>query len=230
MANFWFANGAIGGGIGGAPSGQPILFGLNLGSGAGFRGLDGQQPSPVLGYWLLALAIALSALVANVRRGGLGQRMLAVRSNERAAAAVGVNVANIKIIAFGLGSFIAGTAGAMYAYNFGSVSDDRFSALTALTLIAFTYIGGITMVSGAAIAGFLATAGLSQYAFQKWFGISGTWTLLFGGWAVLSNVIFWPDGIAGGVHKKRAARRERNRLAKAALKPRAEPAEGIRTT
>jgi len=135
--------------------------------------------------------------------------MLAVRSNERAAAAVGVNVTNVKIVAFGLGSFIAAIAGAMYAYNFGSISSDRFSAITALTLIAFTYIGGITMVSGAAIAGFLATAGLSQYAMQKWFGVSGTWTLLFGGWAVLSNIIFWPDGLAGGLHKKRAMRRRR---------------------
>jgi branched-chain amino acid transport system permease protein len=209
MANFWFANAAIGGGISGAPVAQPVLFGLNLGNAAPFRGLDGQQPSPVLGYCLLAIAIGLGALVANVRRGELGRRMLAVRSNERAAAAVGVSVTNVKIVAFGIGSFIAGTAGAMFAYNFGSVSSDRFSALTALTLIAFTYVGGITMVSGAAIAGFLATAGLSQYAFQKWFGISGTWTVLFGGWAVLSNVIFWPDGIAGGVYKKRMARRQR---------------------
>jgi branched-chain amino acid transport system permease protein len=232
IANFWFANGAIGGGIGGAPVAQPRLFGLDIGNTAGFRGLDGLQPSPVLGYWLLAIGIGLCVLVANVRRGSLGQRMLAVRSNERAAAAVGVNVANVKIVAFGLGSFIAGVAGAMYAYNFGSISADRFSALTALTLIAFTYIGGITMVSGAAIAGFLATAGLSQYALQKWFGISGTWTLLFGGWAVLSNIIFWPDGIAGGLHKKRVARRERAamRARSAALAPPAESREGVRTT
>ena len=234
IANFWFANGAIGGGIGGAPIGQPSVFGFNLGKAASFRGLDGLQPSPILGYWMLGLTIGLCALVANVRRSSLGQRMLAVRSNERAATAVGVNVASVKIVAFGLGSFIAATAGAMYAYNFGSVSSDRFSAITALTLIAFTYIGGITMVSGAAIAGFLATAGLSQYAMQKWFGISGTWTLLFGGWAVLSNVIFWPDGLAGGLHKKRELRRAaKSRLrvaATAAALSASEPREEVRTT
>jgi branched-chain amino acid transport system permease protein len=209
MTNAWFNNSSVGGGIGGAPVDQPSLFGLNLGKAASYRGLDGQQPSPILGYCLLAIAIGLCLLVANIRRGSFGLRMLAVRSNERAAAAVGINVAGVKVAAFGVGSFIAGVAGAMYAYNFGSVSADRFSALTALTVIAFTYIGGITMVTGAVIAGFLATAGLSEYAMQTWFGISGTWTLLFGGWAVLSNVIFWPDGIAGGLYKKREARRRR---------------------
>ena len=83
--------------------------------------------------------------------------MLAVRSNERAAAAVGINVRNVKLAAFGICSFIAGVAGAMYAYNFGSISAIRFSALTALGLIAFAYVGGITMVSGAIIAGLIAT-------------------------------------------------------------------------
>ena len=61
-------------------------------------------------------------LVAAVRRGNLGQRMLAVRSNERAAAAAAVDVRNVKLIAFGISAFIAGVAGTLYAYNFGSVS------------------------------------------------------------------------------------------------------------
>ena len=68
-------------------------------------------------------------LVANVRRSSLGQRMLAVRSNERAAAAAGINVRNTKLAGFGIAAFIAGMAGALYAYNFGSVSSSRFGAV-----------------------------------------------------------------------------------------------------
>ena len=209
----------MGGGISGAPVPQPHLFGINLGNNAAFRGIDDKLPSPVLGFVVLAIAIPLCLLVCAVRRGILGQRMLAVRSNERAAAAVGISVRNTKMTAFALGSLIAGVAGGLSAYNFGSISSDRFSALTALSLIAFAYIGGITMVSGAIFAGVLATEGLSQHAFEKWFGISGTWTLLFAGWAVLSTVVFMPEGIAGGLRKKR--------LAKQRLKEQAAAAGGV---
>jgi len=203
MSSFWFINPTWGAGLGGAPIDQPSLFGLDLGNNASFRGLDGQRPSPILGYCILAITILAGLCVANLRRSGLGQRMLAVRSNERAAAAGGINVARVKIAAFGMSSFLAGVAGAMYAYNFGSVSAVRFSAITAFTLIAFAYVGGITMVTGALIAGVFTTGGLGDYATTTWIGVSGVWLLLFGGWAVLSNVVFMPEGIAGRLWSKR---------------------------
>jgi len=151
--------------------------------------------------------------VAHLRRSGLGQRMLAVRSNERAAAAVGINVARVKIAAFAISSFIAGIAGALYAYNFGAISAVRFSAVTALMIIAFAYVGGITMITGALIAGFFATGGLGEYATTTWIGVSGVWLLLFGGWAVLSNVVLMPEGIAGGLRKKHLEKRRAKQLA-----------------
>ena len=208
IQQFVFVNTTWGSGLAGAPIAQPSLLGLNLGNAASFRGLDGRLPSPILGIGILAVAIVLCMFVANIRRGALGRRMLAVRSNERAAAAAGISVRNVKLTAFGIGSFIAGLAGAMYGYNFGGVSADRFSALTALSLIAFAYIGGITMVSGALLAGFMATQGLSQYALQKWFGVSGDWTVLFAGAALVFNLVFYPDGIAGATHAKRVAKRQ----------------------
>ena len=206
ISNFWISNPTWGAELTGAPIDQPSLFGLDLGNTAGFRGLDGQQPSPVLGYCLLALAVVACLFVANLRSSGLGQRMLAVRSNERAAAAAGIDVARVKIAAFAISSAIAGVAGAMYGYNFGSVSVVRFSAITAFTLIAYAYVGGITMVSGAVVAAVFATGGLSEYGMANWIGVSGLWLLLFGGCAVLCTVVLVPDGIAGGVHRRRLAR------------------------
>lgn len=219
MSNFWFANPSFGGGLGGAPVQQPTLFGINLGSTAGFRGIDGQQPSPILGYGLLVIAILLGLGVSNLRQSGLGRRMLAVRSNERAASAVGINVARTKVSAFAISSFIAGVAGAMYAYNYGSVSANNYTALIAFTVIAFAYVGGITMVSGAVLAGLFMTDGLTQYATEQWFHISGIWILLVGAWAVLSNVIFWPDGIAGGIYQRRRDRAARRAAGAAAASP-----------
>ena len=132
----------------------------------------------MLGFVYLVAAVGLCLLVANVRRSTLGQQMLAVRSNERAAAAAGISVTRVKFTAYAISSFIAGTAGWMYAYNFGSVSAARFGFLIALGFVAFAYIGGITMVSGAIIGGLVATEGLVPYFFQEVFGISGNWSLL----------------------------------------------------
>ncbi len=157
--NFGFVNPTWGGGATGSPVPDPKLFGINLGPTASFRGLDGNLPSPVFGWVALAAAVLLSLLVISVRRGILGQRMLAVRSNERAAAGAAIDVRNVKLIAFGISALIAGVAGTLYAYNFGSVSADRFSVPLALSLIAFAYAGGITLVSGAVFAGLIASAG-----------------------------------------------------------------------
>jgi branched-chain amino acid transport system permease protein len=133
--------------------------------------------------------------------------MLAVRSNERAAAAAGVNVARVKFIAFALSSFIAGTAGWMYAYNFGSVSASRFGILIALSFVAFAYIGGITMVSGAVFGGLIATEGLFSHLIESVFNISGNWLLLFGGLVLIVNLIAFPEGAAGSSYKKKKLRK-----------------------
>ena len=202
IEQFGFANERWGAGSGGSPVTQPQLFGIDLGSNAPFRGLDGKLPSPVLGFVYLVAAVGLCLLVANVRRSTLGQQMLAVRSNERAAAAAGISVTRVKFTAYAISSFIAGTAGWMYAYNFGSVSAARFGFLIALGFVAFAYIGGITMVSGAIIGGLVATEGLVPYFFEEVFGISGNWSLLLGGLLLIVTLIQNPDGVAGTTYRK----------------------------
>jgi branched-chain amino acid transport system permease protein len=205
IEQFGFANSRWGAGPSGSPVGQPKLFGTAIGGNAKFRGLDGKLPSPVLGFVYLVAVIALCLLVANLRRAVLGQQMLAVRANERAAAAAGINVARVKITAYAISSFIAGTAGWMYAYNFGSVSAARFGILIALGFLAFAYIGGITMVSGAVIGGLVATEGLVPHFFQEILGISGNWTLLVGGLILIVTLIQNPEGVAGTTYRKRQA-------------------------
>jgi branched-chain amino acid transport system permease protein len=210
IVQFGFINSTWGGGATGSPVPEPHLFGLDLGPQSGFRGVDGNLPSPVFGWVVLAVTVGMCLLVASIRGGNLGQRMLAVRSNERAAAAAAVDVRNVKLIAFGISAFIAGVAGTMYAYNFGSVSASRFDAITALGLIAFAYAGGITLVSGAVFAGVISTEALMPHALDKWLGISGNWFLLFGGVLLIFTLIQHPEGVAGAfykrMHRRRAAR------------------------
>jgi branched-chain amino acid transport system permease protein len=207
IVQFGFINSTWGGGATGSPVPEPHLFGLDLGPQSAFRGVDGNLPSPVFGWVVLAVTVGLCLLVASIRRGNLGQRMLAVRSNERAAAAAAVDVRNVKLIAFGISAFIAGVAGTLYAYNFGSVSASRFDALTALGLIAFAYAGGITLVSGAVFAGLISTEALMPHALDKWLGISGNWFLLFGGVLLIFTLIQHPEGVAGAFYKRMHRRR-----------------------
>ena len=211
IQQFALANASWGaGGIAGAPVAQPSLLGLNLGNAGPFRGLDGLLPSPVLGFVALAFAVGLGMLVANIRRGALGRRMLAVRSNERAAAAAGVDIRAVKLTAFGGGAFIAGVAGALYGYDFSGIALTRFSALTGLAVVAFAYIGGITMVSGAVFAGLIAVEGVVQYGMQQWFGIDGIWAIAIAGVGLVVSVIWAPAGWSGALHDQRERRRARS--------------------
>ena len=219
IEQFGFANERWGAGSGGSPIEQPRLFGFDIGSNASFRGLDDKLPSPILGFVFLVAVVCLGLLVANLRRSTLGQQMLAVRSNERAAAAVGLSVTRVKFIAYAISSFIAGTAGWMYAYNFGSVSAARFGFLIALAFVAFAYTGGITMVSGAVVGGLVATEGLVPYFFEELLGISGNWSLLFGGLLLIVTLIQNPDGVAGTSYRKQQAKK---RAAIAAIAARAD--------
>jgi branched-chain amino acid transport system permease protein len=209
IQTFGFGNSTWGYDSYGTPIKSLSIGGLDLSSNASFRGIDGNLPSPIFGFVVLAFTILCCLLVSNLRRSSLGQRMLAVRSNERAAAAAGIDVRLVKLAAFAFGSFIAGLAGTMYGYNFGSASPTRFDVVGALALIAFTYFGGITMVSGAIVAGIGATEGLLPHAFDRFFGLSGTYALLVGGVALIVTLIANPDGIAGTGYRRKMLKNKR---------------------
>jgi ABC-type branched-subunit amino acid transport system ATPase component/ABC-type branched-subunit amino acid transport system permease subunit len=202
IENFGFVNSTWGGGLAGSPVPEPRWFGLNLGPNAPFRGIDGNQPSPVFGWVALICCVLLMVAVGYIRRGKLGQRMLAVRSNERAAAAAAINPRTVKLYAFGIAAGIAGVGGVLYAYNFGSVSADRFDAVTALSLIAFAYVGGITLITGALFAGLLSAQALIPYALDKWFGLNGNWFLLVGGVLLIFTLLANPEGVAGDFYRR----------------------------
>lgn len=219
VEQFGFGNSAWGAQATGSPVRALHVFGLNLSPEGPFRGIDGKVPSSVFGIVVLVVLILLCLLVAGIRRGAIGQRMLAVRSNERAAAAAGIDVRRVKLTAFMTSALIAGIAGALYAYNFETVSSDLFGSVNALVVIAYTYFGGITMISGALFAGLGATEGLIPHAFDRWFGLSGNYALLIGAVGLLVTLVANPDGIAGTAQARRRA--------KAAARAREVPAKHV---
>ena len=116
-------------------------------------------------YWkfsllLINVAGLVGLGVANLRRGQIGRRFLAIRANERAAAAAGINVANMKLLGFGISSAIAAIAGCLIAYKLPGLQTDQFEIFGGLGLLAFAYLGGITTVWGAIVGGCLIAGGL----------------------------------------------------------------------
>jgi branched-chain amino acid transport system permease protein len=129
--------------------------------------------------------------------------MLAVRANERAAAAAGVSVRDTKFAAYAISSCIAGVGGVLYAYALGSVSVDRFGLLIALQFVAFSYVGGISMISGAVVGGLMSAQGVVPQVLDAEFGLSGTWTLVIAGVTLILCLVWFPDGLAGWWHQRR---------------------------
>ena len=203
LASFGFSNVTWGGGTTGAPVNYPQFLGIDLGPTAGFP-INGKLPSPVFGFICLAALILTIIVVARTRMSSLGRRMLTVRSNERAAAALGTDVAGVKLAGFAISSAIAGLAGTLYAYNFGSVVPGRYDALSGVALIAYAYLGGITSIGGALIAGLLVTGGVMPYVLQQ-VGVPINYELIVAGLGLIVTVVLNPAGIAAELRRLRGS-------------------------
>ena len=196
LENFGFLNTSWGGGESGAAVPTPSLFGFNFGTNATFGGIGGAEPSPLFGWFCLVVLILVALFVCNLRRSSLGQEMLAVRGNERAALATGVNVRNVKLLGFAISAGIAGISGVMLAYAFGSITADSYSTLLSFSLIAFGYIIGITTVPGAIQASIGLPGGLFAFGLLDWFGLQGNWLSFAGGILLIATLIHRPEGVA----------------------------------
>jgi branched-chain amino acid transport system permease protein len=197
---------------GGALIPNPSLFGWDFGL------ILGEEVSrPIFGIFLVAVALALAIGVANIRSSASGRRMLATRSNERAANALGVNIARVKLEVFAASAFIAGVAGCLIAYRFSSVSAASFGAVASLTALAVAYLGGITCVSGAVTSGITAASGVAFYLIGSLFDALGQWEVFIGGVLLILTAILNPEGIAGGIRAQAAAARLKKQQAKPAV-------------
>ncbi len=196
MQTLFFENSALTGISYGSPAHvrPATLFGLNLASTGDAGLLD--RPAFVIFCFVVLAACAL--VVANLRRSSTGRRFLAVRANERAAAAVGIGVPRTKLLAFGIASGIAGIGGVMLGFKQNDVSSAGFVYQASLAYLAFAYLGGITSINGAIVGGLLAPAGL--VAVTSNYVLSGTdfnrYLAVIGGAGMIITAIVNPSGIA----------------------------------
>ncbi|MCW2932689.1 MAG: putative transporter ATP-binding protein, partial [Actinomycetia bacterium] len=146
----------------------------------------------------------------------LGSAMLAVRADERSAAAAGVNVARVKLIGFAIGAFIAGLGGSLMAYQAQNVNDSPFTAIGSLALFTTVYLAGITSVSGGLLAGLISSGGVVFFLLGNVFNVSSWYAVIVGAFVIVT-VIINPEGIAGPFHARLDARRQRQGAASASV-------------
>jgi ABC-type branched-subunit amino acid transport system permease subunit len=145
---------------------------------------------------VLVVVVLVGYGVARQRTSSTGRVLVAIRSNERAAAFVGVDVARMKLFAFALSSFIAGLAGSLLAYDQGTVSSASFATFTSLTVLAIAYVAGIGRIAGAVIAGLMfASDGLFVSFLDAWLHI-GQYQQIVAGVALAFTAIQNQNGVA----------------------------------
>lgn len=182
-----FRNRNYTGGVQGTQVGNPDLFGYEIGS---------ITYPERYGIFTLAVLLLVVVLVTNVRRGRSGRRLIAVRTNERAAATLGINVMAAKLFAFSLASAIAALGGVVLAFRLSSISYQSFSNTTSITYVGLALLGGVGQILGAIVGSTMATAGVTQEVMEStWDGV-GRWIQLISGIGILLTLVGYKDGIA----------------------------------
>lgn len=168
---------------------DPRLFGIDLGVREGTTTARWQ-------FGLLVLTVLVLACigVGVLARSSFGRALLAVRSNERAAASVGVDVARAKLLAFAASSFLAGVGGALIGSSRGQLSPESFGVPVSLSLLAFAYLGGITSIGGALLAGTFAPLGIGYVVLDRTFHL-GRHYLLASGVLLVATAVLNPSGM-----------------------------------
>jgi branched-subunit amino acid ABC-type transport system permease component/ABC-type branched-subunit amino acid transport system ATPase component len=163
------------GGVDGIAIDSPSIFGWNI------------DPFLHPGRYGLVCVVALilvALVVANLRRGRVGRRLLAVRSSERAAASLGVNVYWCKLYAFMVASAIAAIGGTLFAFMQSVVLTSQFGVMASINLVAVTVVGGVGSIPGALVGATFVTGGigtwlLNMIGLQIWLPLIGGLTVLY---------------------------------------------------
>jgi branched-chain amino acid transport system permease protein len=112
--------------------------------------LFGLRPSSLMLYYYLLVAMALLAIGVCVRLqdSRLGRAWMAIREDEVAARAMGINVRNVKLLAFSLGATFGGIAGGLFSAFQGFVSPESFSLNESIVVLSMIVLGGLGHVPG----------------------------------------------------------------------------------
>jgi len=133
------------------------LFGLDLGRRFDLFGLELASVTMYY-YFFLALVIFSVIICYRLERSRTGRAWMAIREDEIAAKAMGINTRNLKLLAFGMGATFGGVAGVLFASFQGFVSPESFSLQESIMIVAMVVLGGIGHIPGVIIGALLLAA------------------------------------------------------------------------
>ena len=162
--------------------------------------------SPVHNYYFVfllcaALSIALSLRLENSR---IGRAWVAIRDDELAASAMGINTRNIKLLAFAMGATFGGVAGGLFASFQGFVSPESFQLIDSIMVLCMVVLGGMGNVAGVVLGAVLLTALPEALRYigplqQRWLGHvmvdPADLRMLLFGLALVLMMLIRPEGI-----------------------------------
>ena len=176
------------------------VFILNIDAVGGARGFSGIPKYSNFG-WVYFFAIATIVVVSRIVNSSFGRTLLAVREDEIAAEAMGVNTTRAKVISFVISSAIAGVAGGLFAHYLMYVHTNSFTFLKSIEIIIMIVLGGMGSITGSVVGAILyiaLTEGLR--AFEQYRMV--TFSLL-----LILIMIFRPQGLMG--HRELFGRKRR---------------------
>jgi branched-chain amino acid transport system permease protein len=140
---------------------DPIhIFGVSLAGSQGMVHIGSFAMPSVNAYYFLflVLCIAIIFITSRLQHSRLGRAWVAIREDEIAAKAMGINTRNVKLLAFAMGASFGGVAGAMFASFQGFVSPESFSLMESIVVLAMVVLGGIGHIPGVVLGGVILAA------------------------------------------------------------------------
>jgi branched-chain amino acid transport system permease protein len=133
------------------------FFGLNLGKPMTLFGYE--IASVTLYYYLFLVLVVVSVIICHrLELSRIGRAWMAIREDEIAAKAMGINTRNMKLLAFGMGATFGGVAGSMFGAFQGFVSPESFSLMESVMIVAMVVLGGIGHLPGVILGAVLLSA------------------------------------------------------------------------
>ena len=133
------------------------FFGFDLGKKHDLFGLE--IASVTMYYYLFLVLVVVSVVICHrLELSRIGRAWMAIREDEIAAKAMGINTRNMKLLAFGMGATFGGVAGSMFAAFQGFVSPESFSLMESVMIVAMVVLGGIGHLPGVILGAVLLSA------------------------------------------------------------------------
>jgi branched-chain amino acid transport system permease protein len=133
------------------------FFGLDLGKPWSFGSY--QVASVTLYYYLFLVLVLLTVVICHrLQESRIGRAWMAIRDDEVAAEAMGINTRDMKLLAFGIGAGFGGVAGALFGTFQGFVSPEAFTLQESVIIVAMVVFGGIGHIPGVILGAVLLTA------------------------------------------------------------------------